>query len=154
MSGDLVLRRRPIRATSQCLCPSSPPCACAWAVASAVPCNFCLVKCDPNPGRDPEEQKLLIRVFDYDALKSDDPLGVAYLPASVLCKGEAQTYTLELTGDGGGGSITFYAEYFPFTGAPHGLAALLQPTGSGEIVGSTRDPAGTAAGNCVQGYCQ
>jgi len=67
--------------------------------------------------RDPEEQKLQVRLYDKDTLKSDDSLGVTYLPARVLCSGDTQTFTLELSGDGGGGTVTFSTEYTPFTDA-------------------------------------
>uniref|UniRef100_A0A061R3D8 Triglyceride lipase n=1 Tax=Tetraselmis sp. GSL018 TaxID=582737 RepID=A0A061R3D8_9CHLO len=67
--------------------------------------------------RDKERQRLLVRVYDADVIGSDDALGVAYLPLSACCDGSCNSFTLSLTGDGGGGEITFDFQFLPLTAA-------------------------------------
>ena len=71
-----------------------------------------------DPCRDPEEQKVTIRCMDKDMIGSDDALGYTFLPAKALCQeaGKKQSFTLDLFGEGEGGSITFETLYTPVSG--------------------------------------
>ena len=52
-----------------------------------------------------------------DMITSDDSLGYTFLPAKAVCQdGEKRSFTLDLSGDGGGGTITFETQYTPVSG--------------------------------------
>ncbi|CAL8471597.1 g11139 [Coccomyxa elongata] len=65
--------------------------------------------------RDPEKQRLIIKVLDKDMFTADDSLGFTLLPVSKLVDGSTHNLDLLLDGAGSGGQIQLSITFFPFT---------------------------------------
>lgn len=66
--------------------------------------------------RDPEKQRLIIKVLDKDMFTADDSLGFTLLPVSKLVDGSTHNLNLLLDGSGGDGQIQLSITFSPFTG--------------------------------------
>jgi len=64
--------------------------------------------------RDADSQKLLVRLADKDMIGSDDALGMTMLPMAAYVDGKKHELSLDLGGEGGGGTINFGLEFIPF----------------------------------------
>lgn len=64
--------------------------------------------------RDTDQDVLRLQVMDDDRLSQDDPLGFAEIPVNSLTQKNKQDLTLELQGEGGGGTVTLSVKYISF----------------------------------------
>lgn len=80
-----------------------------------------------------------MRLADKDMIGSDDALGMTMLPMAAYVDGKKHELSLDLGGEGGGGTINFGLEFIPF-GAAAALFLPRQPASPRDLplLGRTR----------------